>query len=657
MVSSKHLMRLVRLLAALGSGTALLGALLLGLRAMSASADTTGYDPQFRAITISATLPISDIAPGQGGSRTVYFNNVKADGVLTLTFDISGTPALTLTCGSGFDQITERVYTSTNSLWSPVITYSVASSHGDQDLAFTATNTNSVTTTLVLIFTQDITAPEVFIVQPSTPSAVLSTTHLPAYTVSGLITDTQAGVQAAHVLTGTGGDWRVAILSGNDWSWEWVLPKEDWEFHELRVSATDHVSNTDIATRPTYVDTMPPTNPDTPASTVSTDTWGTWTSLPLNWTAGYDGSSEISYAYALTTTWPYEVGLSDPVTTAQAIILPLNSDGVYTFCLRTRDLAGNLARETAYLGPFLRDATSPTVHVTVTRQSIGRLLVDWGDSTDPVPGSGIMAYDVYTRSGDGPLISWLPSTTMTRSVFVVPRLGVTYTFSVTASDGAGNRGQDSVQAFVSPYLYLPLAMQKYRPFVNGDFEKGDSGWDFISYPVDDGLPAQLISSWVEGSGAEQIPLGNNCVLLGYTDYPCSSTGVPVGYAAVEQTFAVPSITVPVSLTFKYVIYTQDASPSELFDRFEVYVITDNAEELKFEDGNQVSTGLSCDKWRRVPGPENPRDGSQSGWATGVIDLRPYKGQMIKISFRNYNRFDGWYNTYTYLDDVRLVTGP
>ena len=654
MVPSKHLLRLTRLLVALGSGMALLGAAILCLGALSATADTTDTDPEFRAITVTAVLPISDTTPGSGIARTVYFNNAKAGGVLTLTFNISGTPTLTLTCGSGFDQTTERVYTSDDSPWPPVITYSVASVHTGQDLAFTATNTNSVTTTLRLTFVQDITAPEIFIDEPGTPFAVLSITHLSKYTISGRISDTHAGVQAIHVLTGTGGAWHVASLSGNDWLWEWTLPEEDWAPYTLTIRATDHVSNMNTVTGTTYVDTVPPVNPDTLTSTVPTNTWGAWMSLPMTWTAGYDGSNVISYAYALTTTWPYSVGMSDPVTTVRAIILPFDSDGVYTFSLRTRDLAGNLATDTIRSGAFLRDATPPyTGSVTMNdgaefAASTIVTLTLFSDDT----GSGVAE---MCLSNTVACTSWESYKTSKPEWTLSDSDGLKTVYAWFRDQAVNTSGpySDTIQVFVPPSrLYLPFVMNNYRPFVNGDFEQGGFGWDF----VDQKLPAQLISSHVEGSGAEQIPLGEYSVLLGDKDYLCSSTGVPVGCAAVEQTFAVPLTTVPISLTFKYVIYTWDASPSDTYDRFEVYVVTDSSEELKLWDGNQNSTSLSCDKRWRVPGPDNPRDSKQSGWATGEVDLGPYKGQMVTISFRNYNRFDGWYNTYTYLDDVRLVIG-
>ncbi len=654
MVSSKYLLRLIRLLAAVGSGTALLGIAILCLGALSATADITGTDPEFRAITITATLPISDTAPGSGISRTVYFNNMKAGGVLTLTLNISGTPTLTLTCGPGFNQTTTRVYTSSDSPLLPVITYSATSEHGDQDLSFTATNANNVTTTLVLTFTRDITAPEVFITD--TLFTVLSTANLPTYTISGRVTDMQAGVQAVRVLTGTGGAWQDANLSGNDWWWKWTLPEEDWEFHELRVSATDHVSNTSTVTGTTYVDTIPPINPDSLTSTVPTNTWGTWVGLPVTWTAGHDGSNVISYTYVLTTTWPYSIGFTDPLTTVQAITLPLDSDGVYTFSLRTQDLAGNLATDTIRSGAFLRDATPPYTGSVIINEGAefvtGTTVALTLFSNDAASGVAQMCL-----SNTDACTSWEPYAISKTEWSLGDSDGIKTVYAWFRDQALKTAGpySDTIQVFVPPSrLYLPLVVNNYRPFVNGDFEQGDFGWDFV---LDQGLPAQLINSFVEESGGELIPLGDNCVLLGRTDYLCSSTGVPVGYAAVEQTFAVPSTTIPISLTFRYVIYTWDASPSDTYDRFEVYVVTDSSEELELWDGNQNSTSLSCDKRWRVPGPDNPRDSKQSGWATGEVALGPFKGQMITISFRNYNRFDGWYNTYTYLDDIRLVTEP
>jgi hypothetical protein len=97
--------------------------------------------------------------------------------------------------------------------------------------------------------------------------------------------------------------------------------------------------------------------------------------------------------------------------------------------------------------------------------------------------------------------------------------------------------------------------------------------------------------------------------------------------------------------------TQDAAPvgSHAYDAFEVYL----QGALTYDDANRSNSGLFCSKWWRIPGLENPRDGQTAGWYEKSIPLTAYAGQTIVISFRDYNRHDGYYATYTYLDDVRL----
>ena len=127
----------------------------------------TGADPRIHAITVTSSLPISDTHPGDGVTKTVYFSNI-VPGVITLTFEISGTPALTLTPGAAFDEL-ERVYTSTNQTWTQPITYSVADTHTTQpNITYTAANTDGVTTTVAIAYVRDVTAPIVTVNVSST---------------------------------------------------------------------------------------------------------------------------------------------------------------------------------------------------------------------------------------------------------------------------------------------------------------------------------------------------------------------------------------------------------------------------------------------------------------------------------------------------------
>lgn len=235
---------------------------------------------------------------------------------------------------------------------------------------------------------------------------------------------------------------------------------------------------------------------------------------------------------------------------------------------------------------------------------------------------------------------------------VDPVTGLTPYFEV--ADGAVDDTRDAglMPRVVEDKVYFPGVMRTLIPplLANGGFEQQAQGWTLINQ----GLPASIVGQ----SNDPSVPLGTYSALLGRVDYPCNASGVPLGYAAVEQTYAVPQSSQQVTLRFKYIVWSQDASTSAQYDRFEVFVIPQGgAASLVFSDGNMVNQGLGCNVWRRVPGPENPRnDGRTTGWAEAVVDLDSYKGQTVTFSFRNYSRYDGWYNTYTYLDDVRVVFG-
>jgi bacillopeptidase F (M6 metalloprotease family) len=110
------------------------------------------------------------------------------------------------------------------------------------------------------------------------------------------------------------------------------------------------------------------------------------------------------------------------------------------------------------------------------------------------------------------------------------------------------------------------------------------------------------------------------------------------------------------------MYSQDnynpQNPEKIYDRFEVYVQNIYAVEgdMLFYDKNNASE-YGCDDWSRIPGPNNPRAGKTTGWASTIIDLSDYQGQTVKISFQNHNRHDGWYNTVTFIDNIEVLLNP
>ena len=192
----------------------------------------------------------------------------------------------------------------------------------------------------------------------------------------------------------------------------------------------------------------------------------------------------------------------------------------------------------------------------------------------------------------------------------------------------------------------PLTDQTYI-VLNGSFEQGASvpGWVLLRSP----LPLNVVTGVSERpSGSTPPPDGAYALLLGNDSYPCNENGVPLGYAGIQQTFQLPASVQ--RLTFRYVIWSQDASTSSDYDRFEVYIQGANV----FHDGNAVSDGLACSNWWRVPGESNPKPGGQTtGWGTATINISTFAGQTVTIYFQNHSRYDGWYNTYTYIDDITI----
>jgi hypothetical protein len=214
-----------------------------------------------------------------------------------------------------------------------------------------------------------------------------------------------------------------------------------------------------------------------------------------------------------------------------------------------------------------------------------------------------------------------------------------------------------IQLPVSYRVRLPAVPQDYSFLQNGDFESGVSasgqpvGW-VASSGGPQGLAYSLVSSNPTFPEADAtIPSGNYSMLLGDPSYPCVSAGVPLGYAAVEQTIYVPNVPdgTPLSLDFSYVIYTQDGSSSAVYDRFEVYLDDDSGPVLVYADG-RPDPNISCNFWYRLP---------ESDWKEASVDLTQpvdFRGKTVTISFQNWNRYDNYMNTFTYLDDVKLVVG-
>ncbi len=345
----------------------------------------------------------------------------------------------------------------------------------------------------------------------------------------------------------------------------------------------------------------------------------------------------------------YHEAISNATLGRYTYAWPLTEDYIHhTLIARARNGWGNIGTSspvTAYV-----DVIPPQGAITITDYTENTsFLVSWS-ATD---GSGFIRYDLqYRRDDQASWTDWLMNTSQTSETFTVTSQvveeGHTYTFRMAAWDEGSNRSDWVTAAVrVGKYnSYLPIVTKDYACFSNGSFEFGLAGWSTVEAP----LPISVVSSVQEKPSGSTSPAdGAKAALLGNTAYSCDS--VPLGNAAVEQTFLVPGDAT--KLTFKYIIWSQDASPNDQFDRFEVYI----NDTPVFEDGNRHNRDLNCSNWWRVPGPEaeNSRPTDASGkWAVATItEIGSYAGQTITLSFHNYSRHDNWYNTYTYIDDIRI----
>ena len=95
-----------------------------------------------------------------------------------------------------------------------------------------------------------------------------------------------------------------------------------------------------------------------------------------------------------------------------------------------------------------------------------------------------------------------------------------------------------------------------------------------------------------------------------------------------------------TLSFYYRIFSQDKTSPENFDKYDLFAVYINGSVEVWKDAN-TSDPYGCSTlW-------------DSDWQPATVSLNDYKGQPIQIAFYLYNRPDGWYNTYVYIDDVSV----
>lgn len=310
----------------------------------------TGSDPRIQTITVTASLPISDTHPGDGIPKTVYFNNA-VPGVITLTFEISGTPTLTLTAGAAFAE-PERTLISTGPLWDAMVTYSVGAGAGDYSgVVYTVSNTNALQTVVPITYMRDVVAPTLHAPVMAEDSAYLYVTGTSLYYTNTMSVAQAFEVrgQAADALSGLrrvafaqafgntpGDDLSPAFFAGS-----YTIPGGSTESGVLTATVYDRVGNAGSQTYTYQLDAIAPT-----ATVTAPATWPDLTPIPVTWQAG-DSQSGIArtrlfYRRVPTDTEWQDSGLEQAGISGAFGFTP-GDYLTYTFAAQTTDNVGNVS--------------------------------------------------------------------------------------------------------------------------------------------------------------------------------------------------------------------------------------------------------------------------------------------------------------------------
>jgi hypothetical protein len=389
--------------------------------------------------------------------------------------------------------------------------------------------------------------------------------------------------------------------------------------HDLWVWVCDGAGNANHQTavlleKAIWYDGTPPLTAVISTGTLGTNGWyRTPVSFELSATDADSGVAEIFY----------RVDDGDWVEAGDAFVYEVQ--GEHMLRIAAADYAGNVEQAQAF--SLKVDTQAPQGRLIVPgRQESPSFEVRW-EGEDAQPGAGMLHYDILWRDGyTGPWWGLRLETKLTSSPFTGQR-GHTYFFRMIAVDRAGNRQQ--------PPAYGSTIID---PVLNGHFDSGIfEPWSYS------GMLYKAVVPVPGPSGIE-----TQVARLGYEEYGPSLNdpgSVPVGSATISQQVWIPDASQArdTCLTFAYRVFSYDVSYSQRLGRFVdtldvTFSDAGGAETLLYRTGNPTNTyGELYD----------------SGWRQARIDVRAWAGQTVTLAFANHNRNDNLFNTWSYVDDIRV----
>lgn len=315
---------------------------------------------------------------------------------------------------------------------------------------------------------------------PSTPSAVTAgATTATSIPMSWTASSDNVGVSGYNIYrNGT----KIGSSTTTNYTDSGLSPSTSYTY---RVSAYDAAGNTSPQSTAKAISTLPDTTaPSTPVGLSMAS--NTLTSVTLAWTASTDNVGVTGYNIFRNGT---KVGTSSATGYSDTGLTPGTS---YSYRVSAYDAAGNTSAQSAASSfSTVADTAAPTTPggLSSTNQTTTSIDLTWTSSTDNV---GVAGYNVF-RNG-----TKVATRTVTNYSDTGLTPGVSYTYTVSASDAAGNTsplsGALAVKTVLVPgdanndghvdYLDLSIMASTYQSTTDlrADFN-GDGKVDFLDLSI------------------------------------------------------------------------------------------------------------------------------------------------------------------------------